>query len=135
MTVGADQFKVLPASRGIFPGLTTLRAIPQLFSTTPNQTSMCTERSLKIKAQAEREGERRKNNLWWGLLNESIIPAELTHDRAEELQENSNQDYCGWSETAQNQVAKQTRTYVLPLLWVIDCLQTNCEELAYINPP
>lgn len=123
------------ASGGIFPCLNTPCAIPQLFSTTPNQTSMCTERSLQIKALAEQEGERHKNNLWWGLLNESIIPAELPHDITEELEENSNQDYCGWSERVQNQVAKQTYTYVLSLLWVIECLQTNCEELAYINLP
>lgn len=51
------------ASGGIFPGLNTLCAIPQLFSTTPNQTSMCSERSLQIKAPAEQEGEHHKNNL------------------------------------------------------------------------
>lgn len=67
---------VLPAFRGIwcYSGANTLRAIPQLFSTAPSQTSMFTERSHQIKAKAEQEGERRKNNLWWGLLNESIIP-------------------------------------------------------------
>lgn len=41
---------------------------------------MCTKRSLQIKAEAEQEGERQKNNLWWGLLNESVIPTVLTHD-------------------------------------------------------
>lgn len=119
------------ASGGIFPGLNSLRVILQLFSTTPNQTSMCTERSLQIKALAEQKSEHHKNNRWWGLLNESIISYNLT----EKLRGNSYQDYCGWSETAQNQVVKQTYTCVLTLLCLIECLQTNCEELACINPP
>lgn len=69
----------------------------------------------------------------WAPQKQSVMrPVKWEHNLWKQTQTRTT---VGGQRQLKTRVAKQTHAHVLPSLGVIDCLQTNCEELAHVNFP